>query len=82
MDSGDRPVTYRPGWTNLYVNARVPSELKYLVTYYNRVAKHPSFAYTIRILLETHPTLAQMAAELYNDSKASNGPDTPTSIGT
>lgn len=76
MDGRDGPVTYKPGWTQLYVNVKVPSELKYLVNYYKVVAGLPSFNWAVRQLLETHPALAKLAAELYTNSKAPDGPVT------
>lgn len=81
MDSGNGPVKeYRPGWAVLYVNARVPSELKYLINYYKNVAKLPSFNWAVRQLLETHPALAKLASELYTQGKITDGldPSPPT----
>lgn len=77
MDSGNGAVKYRPGFTILYVNAKVPAELKYLINYYKSVAGLPSFNWAVRQLLETHPALAKLAAELYHDSKTPDGPGVP-----
>lgn len=79
MDSGDRPVSqaFRPGYVQLYVNTKVPAELKWLVNYYKVTTKLPSFNWTVRHLLETHPALAKLAAELYTDSKTPDGPGVP-----
>lgn len=68
---------YRPGFVVMTVNARVPAELKYLVNYYKSVAGLPSFNWAVRQLLETHPALAKLAAELVQSSKT-DGLDTPT----
>lgn len=83
MDSGDRPVgqerlrEFKPGYVQLYVNTKVPAELKWLVNYYKVTTKLPSFNWTIRHLLETHPALAKLAAELYTDNKTPDGPGEP-----
>lgn len=50
--------------------ARVPAELKYLVTCYQNAGKMPSFNYAVQRLLETHPAIAQLAADLYNEAQA------------
>jgi hypothetical protein len=81
MDSRDRPVVYKPGLSVLYVNAKVPSELKFLINYYKSVAGLPSFNWAIRQLLETHPALARLAAELVQSGKDGDGLDTPISNG-
>lgn len=77
MASGNRTVEeYKPGWVTLYVNAKVPAELKFLINYYKSVAGLPSFNWAIRQLLETHPALAKLAADLYNEHKTTDGLDT------
>lgn len=75
MDSRNGPVgPYRPGLVILYVNAKVPAELKYLINYYKSVAGLPSFNWAVRQLLETHPALAKLAADLYTASNDTKGP--------
>jgi len=56
--------------------ARVPGELKYLVTCYQNANRLPSFNIAVQRLLETHPALAQLAAELYTNGKITDGLDT------
>jgi hypothetical protein len=73
MDSGNRPVINRVG-----MYARVPGELKYLITCYQNAQRLPSFNMAVQRLLETHPGLAQLAATLYNERKITDGLDTPT----
>ena len=76
MDSGDRIVTGLPvpGWSVLSINTKVPVELKYLINYYKTVKRIPSFALAVRQLLETHPGLAEIAAELYTKARSPDGP--------
>lgn len=64
MDGRNRTVgeKYRPGMVSMSV--RVPGELKYLVICYKSAMKMPSFNYAVQVLLETHPALAKLAAEL------------------
>jgi hypothetical protein len=72
IDKTVRPP--RPGFTILSLNTPVPSELKYLIVYYKNLTKMPSFSYTVRHLLETHPALAELAATLYTTARAKNEP--------
>jgi hypothetical protein len=71
MDSGDRSVISRVG-----MFARVPGELKYLVTCYQNAQRLPSFNMAVQRLLETHPALAELAARLYTNGKVTDGLDT------
>jgi hypothetical protein len=57
-------TAYRPGMVIMTVNARVPGELKFLIQCYKNAAGLPSFNWAVRQLLETHPALAKLAAEL------------------
>ena len=70
MDGGNRTVIERVG-----MFARVPGELKYLVTCYQNANRLPSFNIAVQRLLETHPALAQLAATLYNERKTTDGLD-------
>jgi hypothetical protein len=82
MDGGNRAVKeeqYRPGM--VHMNLIVPAELKYLVIHYKNTTKMPSFNYAVRQLLETHPVLARLAAELVQSS-IGDGLDTSTSEST
>jgi hypothetical protein len=90
MDSGNGPVKpgeYRqhtppgPGWSVLNINTKVPVELKFLVNYYKNARKLPTFSYAVRQLLETHPELARIAAELYTNSKVKGPVETPLTEG-
>lgn len=71
MDRGNGSTgrkEYKPGGSvTLY--ARLPAELKYLVVCLQNASKFPSFNYTIQHLLETHPDIARMAAELYTEAQ-------------
>lgn len=82
MSSGDGNVRTSV-ITRVGMFARVPGELKYLVTCYQNAQRLPSFNIAVQRLLETHPALAQLAASLYNDSKITDGLDThpPTNTG-
>lgn len=71
MDGGNGSVINR-----VQMYARVPPELKYLVTCYQNANRLPSFNIAVQRLLETHPALAQLAAELYTASKITDGLDT------
>lgn len=80
MDRGNGPVTvaaneYRTHLATLAV--RVPVELKYLINYYKNDARLPSFNWAVRQLLETHPALARLAAEMVQSGKDAGGLDTP-----
>jgi hypothetical protein len=81
MDGGNRAVKeeqYRPGMVQLYVNVRVPGELKYMIQCYKSVAGLPSFNWAVRQLLETHPAIGRLAAEMIQSS-IGDGLDTSTS---
>lgn len=72
MDSGNGST--RKGYdktVSLYV--RIPPELKFLLMRYHSVRKLPSFSYAVQSLLETHPELARLAAELYTESQVRAG---------
>jgi len=77
MDSGngnpgrDEP---RPGYAPL--KAFIPVELKYLIRTYQDHNRYPSFTWAVRHLLETHPALASLAAELY--TKGNREPGRPS----
>jgi hypothetical protein len=73
VDGGNRSVD-RPGYAQMIV--RIPVELKYLVEWYKNTTRMPSFNYAVRHLLETHPEIARMAAELVQSGKDSDGLDT------
>lgn len=68
---GDGRKPHRPGLAT--ITARVPSELKYLVICYRNASKMPSFNYALQRLLETHPAIAQLAAELYTEAERVTG---------
>lgn len=55
---------YRPGMVKMAVNVTVPGELKFLINCYKNVAGLPSFNWAVRQLLETHPALGKLAAEM------------------
>lgn len=76
MDSGNgsvertnQHVPPAPGWAYLNINYKVPVELKYLISYLQKIKHYPSFAWTVRYLLETHPVLAELAADLIQSGK-------------
>lgn len=48
------------------MHARIPAELKYLVTCYQNATRLATFNYAVQRLLETHPDLQRLAAEMYN----------------
>lgn len=78
MDGGNRTVDNRQ-IERVGMYARVPGELKYLVTCYQNAHRLPSFNMAVQRLLETHPGLAELAATLYNERKVTDGLDTPPS---
>lgn len=55
----------RDGFVTLYARS-IPAELKYLVTCYQSDRRLQSFNLAIRMLLETHPDLQKLAADMYN----------------
>lgn len=59
------------------LSVKVPVELKYLINYYKDDARLPSFNWAVRRLLETHPALAKLAAELIQSGMDAGGLDTP-----
>lgn len=73
MDSRDGPVVYSVKRVQMHV--QIPPELKYLVICYQNSSRIVSFNMAVQRLLETHPALAQLAATLYTEGKASNGLD-------
>ena len=73
MDSGNGSPGRNGDRTTVVLYARLPAELKYLVSRYQSVKKVPSFSYTVQRLLETHPEIAQLAAELYTESQVRAG---------
>lgn len=76
----DMPPTNRVPYSTATMYARVPSELKYLIVKYQQHQKLMSFSNAVQRLLETHPDLARLAAELYNASSDAHpdGPDNPS----
>lgn len=64
MASGDGAIADRTT-----IHARVPGELKYLVICYQNRSRLVSFNMAMQRLLETHPALAQLAAELYTEAR-------------
>jgi hypothetical protein len=80
VDGRDGPVK-NPPYKFVTIYARgIPAELKFLVGRYQECKRIASYSQAIRKLLETHPDLAKLAAELYTES-VSDGPDKPTEIG-
>ena len=81
MDSRDGPVKGHVKRVDLY--ATVPGELKYLVKTWQITQRLPSFSLALQRLLETHPDLAKLAAELYTRSRITGGLDEtpPTDTG-
>ena len=76
MDSRDRAV--EPPYRLVTVYARgIPAELKYLISRYQQRKRLASFSLAVRNLLETHPDLAAIAAELYAKNMSPDGSDNP-----
>lgn len=67
MDGRDGPVRA----SRVPVHANLPGELKYLVILYQNRTRLASFNMALQRLLETHPALASLAAELYTESRTS-----------
>lgn len=57
--------SYRPGFA--VIHATVPSELKFLIVTYMHRRRFQTFNMAFRDLLERHPELARLAAELYTE---------------
>lgn len=73
MDSGDGSPGRDVHGTSVVMYARIPAELKYLVNRYRSARKMPSYNYAIQHLLESHPEIAELAAELYTESQVRAG---------
>jgi hypothetical protein len=80
MISGDSPgkPLIRPGFALLRLETSVPVELKFLINFYKSRNRMPSFSWAVRALLETHPDLAKLAAELYTDRQTDQGTERPS----
>jgi hypothetical protein len=50
---------------NVLVHAYIPVELKYMIQRYQNIRKLPTFSAAFRELIETHPSIAQVLAQLY-----------------
>jgi hypothetical protein len=74
--SRDYPLAPKPGMGILRLQVQVPGELKYLINYYKNRNRMPNFGWAVRTLLETHPDLAKLAAELYTVNQADSGQGT------